>query len=82
MKRASQRSETAHAPVIPHTHGVGNGDIRTEDDALMLEALRIASAHLSEQADGLGVVWPGSLLVERLRQFAEQMDGLHTRLSA
>lgn len=82
MKRASQARETAHALVIPSTHGTGNGMIESDDDALMLEALRIASAHLTESAESLEGLMPGAPLVERMRVFAEQMDGLHARLSA
>lgn len=82
MKSVTKGRETAHALVIPSTHGTGNGMIESDDDALMLEALRIASAHLSESADSLDGLMPGAPLVERMRVFAEQMDRLHARLSA
>lgn len=80
MSRGSGKEATERA--IPLTHGVGNGAINSDDDALMLEALRIASTHLSESADSLDVLMPGAPLVERMRVFAEQMDNLHGRMSA
>lgn len=82
MKRVSQGHGTATSPTIPQTHGIGKGMIQSDDDALMLEALRIASAHLVESAESLDNLMPGAPLVERMRVFAEQMDSLHTRLSA
>lgn len=81
MKSVTKGSGTT-SPVIPNTHGMGQGMISTDDDALMLEALRIASAHLTESAESLEGLMPGAPLVERMRVFAEQMDSLHTRLSA
>lgn len=75
------RRKTATSPHIL-THGKGNGRIETDDDALMLEALRIAGAHITREADACADILPGSPMVERLRVFAEKMGDLHSRLSA
>lgn len=74
--------KTATAPAIPSTHGQGNGELARDDDGLLLEALRIASAHITREADACEGIMPGSNMVERLRLFSQRMDSLHTRLSA
>lgn len=75
--KTEKTGKTATKPVL---HGMGNGPIDTGDDALLLEALRIASVHLVESADSMERLLPGSPMIERLRMFAESMTDLHTRM--
>lgn len=54
--------------------------IPTDESALIVEALRIASGTIRESADALERIFPTSPLVERSRVFAEQMSDLRTRM--
>ncbi len=80
--RTPETAEKQHPRAIPAMHGVGRGEIVSDDTALILEALRLASVDLRETAAGLARRLPDSLLIDRLNVFADQMDDLHTRLSA
>ncbi len=58
----------------------GPRTIQTDDGALTIEALRIATQSLLQTADDAELVWPTSPLVERLRLFAQQMTDLREKL--
>jgi hypothetical protein len=67
--------------IPPLTHGTGRGFISTEDDALILEALRLGAQSLRETARVLGETMPASAFGKTLLMFAERMDDLHARMT-
>lgn len=75
-KTATQRE------ILPVQHGHGRGAIRTDDETLTIEALRIAEEYIVREANACAVIMPASAMVERLTQFAENMRELRERLDA
>lgn len=78
--RTRKTTETATSPTFSTTHGAGTGLISTDDEALIMEALRIASAHIRKEACACAVIMPDSPMVDRLNVFAEHMSDLHARM--
>jgi hypothetical protein len=67
--------------ISPLTHGKGRGLISTDDDVLILEALRLGAQSLRETARVLGQTMPASTFGKTLLMFAERMDDLHARMT-
>lgn len=71
--------KTATSPTI---HGRGQGLISTEDDVLIIEALRIAGDYIEREAQACAHIMPESCMVRRLEVFAENMRDLRERMEA